>query len=63
MPSPAHAPANEQDTGTAMPVPASRTVHALPLTWMARAWWQRVACVALPCALMWGLIAWAVVQP
>ncbi|WP_158551947.1 hypothetical protein [Komagataeibacter melaceti] len=44
---------------------ASRTAPAAPLrqTWAARAWWQRLACMAMPCAALWGLIAWAVSQP
>ncbi|WP_228391337.1 hypothetical protein [Komagataeibacter medellinensis] len=46
-----------------MPAPTPHVTSPLPLTWMARAWWQRLACVALPCALMWGLIGWAVTQP
>lgn len=63
MPPLAHAPVPTQGTRTAMHAPTPHAAPPLPLTWMARAWWQRLACVALPCALMWGLIGWAVAQP
>ncbi|KDU96692.1 hypothetical protein ACOZ4Y_08185 [Komagataeibacter rhaeticus] len=61
MPPPAHAPAHGPRTD--MHAPTSHATAPLPLTWMARAWWQRLACIALPCALMWGLVGWAVALP
>ncbi|WP_244151047.1 hypothetical protein [Komagataeibacter swingsii] len=39
------------------------TPAPLPMTWMARAWWQRLACMTVPCAVLWGLIAWATSIP
>ncbi|AXY22018.1 hypothetical protein [Komagataeibacter saccharivorans] len=61
-----HTPAPSPVQGTQAPMPRMVPDAApapLPLTWMGRAWWQRLVCMAGPCAVLWGLIAWAVAQP
>ncbi|MGY6770498.1 hypothetical protein [Komagataeibacter xylinus] len=63
FPSPSAARHAPQDSNTPMPHPAPKAATPLPLTWMARAGWQRLVCMALPCGLLWGLVAWAVAQP
>ncbi|MBV1831040.1 hypothetical protein HNW77_10670 [Komagataeibacter sp. AV436] len=63
FPSPSAAHPAPQDSSPTMPHPAPSAATPLPLTWMARAGWQRLVCMALPCGLLWGLVAWAVAQP
>ncbi|GAN95094.1 hypothetical protein Geu3261_0010_030 [Komagataeibacter europaeus NBRC 3261] len=61
---PVASPSTDQDNRTAMQHPTPATSPApLPITWMARAWWQRLACMTVPCGVLWGLIAWAISIP
>ncbi|BCK75698.1 hypothetical protein EDC15_108123 [Acetobacter aceti NBRC 14818] len=63
LPQSFHALSHSQDFTGAQALPGPGHTTALPLTWMGRAWWQRLACMIIPCAVLWGLIAWAVILP